>query len=67
MSNEQRLIDEGLLHEDHELADHELNLLDQLTSEEIDALVSVKAKVGGDLLDKGSREESHPPTQGFAF
>lgn len=67
MSNEQTLIDEGLLHEDHELDASELALLNQLTSAEVDALVSVKAKLGGSLLDDGSSGPTHPPTKGFAF
>lgn len=51
MSNFERLQAAGLIEVNHQLTPDEMNSINQLTSAEVDALISVRAKLGDDFFN----------------
>ena len=52
MSNFERLQSAGLIEVNHSLTPEEINSINQLSSAEVDALVSVRAKLGDDFFNR---------------
>ncbi len=52
MSNVDRLQQAGLIQVQHTLTDDETNTINQLSGSEVDALISVRAKLGDDFFTK---------------
>lgn len=60
MSNIEKLQQAGLVEVHHPLSDAEVDSVNQLSSAEIDALISVKAKLGDDFFaHKVPQGDSH--------
>lgn len=52
MTNVERLQQAGLIETEHPLTPDEVNSVNQLSSAEIDALISVRAKLGDDFFKR---------------
>jgi hypothetical protein len=65
MSNVERLAQAGLIHKKEKLADHEKQMVESFSKEEVDALISVKAKIKEDFVKKHAHGDS--PTVGIVF
>ncbi len=52
MSNFERLQSAGLIETEHSLTPEEVNSINQLTTAEVDALISVRAKLGDDFFNR---------------
>lgn len=52
MSNLERLQAAGLIEVNHTLTPDEVNSINQLTPAEVDALISVRAKLGDDFFNR---------------
>lgn len=52
MSNFERLQAAGLIEVNHTLTPDEVNSINQLTPAEVDALISVRAKLGDDFFNR---------------
>lgn len=52
MSNFERLQSAGLVEVQHTLTPDEINSINQLSAAEVDALISVRAKLGGDFFSR---------------
>ncbi|HEX4004875.1 MAG TPA: aroma-sacti cluster domain-containing protein [Acidobacteriaceae bacterium] len=52
MTNIERLQQAGLIEVDHPLTAEEVNSVNQLSSAEVDALISVKAKLGDSFFSR---------------
>lgn len=50
MTNIERLQQAGLVEVDHQLTPDEINSVNQLSSAEVDALISIRAKLGDDFF-----------------
>lgn len=50
MSNVEKLQQAGLVHTEHPLTSEEINSVNQLSPAEVDALISVRAKLGDDFF-----------------
>jgi hypothetical protein len=60
MSNVEKLQQAGLLQTEHQLTDDELQTVNQLSPAEVDALISVKAKLGDDFFKRKVQDgDSH--------
>ncbi len=60
MSNVERLQQAGLIQVHHPLTDAETTSVNQLSSAEVDALISVRAKLGDDFFQRKVKEgDSH--------
>jgi hypothetical protein len=60
MTNFERLEQAGLISPGHEFSRDDLRLLDSLSSEEVTALISVRAKVGENFLRRNTHGDSPP-------
>jgi hypothetical protein len=65
MSNQDRLVQAGLIESGYEFSVEDQSILDSLSTEEVDSLISVKGKVGGDFLTRNT-SGSNPPV-GIVF
>ena len=52
MSNFERLQAAGLIEVEHSLTEDEMNSINQLSTAEVDALISVHAKLGEDFFNR---------------
>ncbi len=52
MTNVEKLQQAGLIHLSHPLTDAEIENVNQLSPAEVDALISVKAKLGDDFFNR---------------
>jgi hypothetical protein len=52
MTNVEKLQAAGLIHLSHALTEAEIENVNQLSAAEVDALISVKAKLGDDFFDR---------------
>lgn len=52
MSNIERLQSAGLIEVEHSLTADEINSINQLSSAEVDALISVRIKLGDDFFNR---------------
>lgn len=52
MTNVERLQQAGLIETEHPLTPDEVNSVNQLSSAEVDALISVRAKLGDDFFKR---------------
>jgi len=52
MTNVERLQQAGLIETDHPLTSDEVNSVNQLSPAEVDALISVRAKLGDDFFKR---------------
>ena len=60
MSNVEKLQQAGLLQTDHQLTDDEMQTVNQLSPAEVDALISVKVKLGDDFFKRKVQDgDSH--------
>ena len=64
MGNIDQLREGGVAHPKHDFTDEEIERLESLSEEEVQALISVKQKLGHDLVTKqhGADDETHPDT-----
>jgi len=61
----QRLVDAGLIRGGHQFSDQDLQLLESLSEDEVEALISVKAKLGEDFFNRNT-DLANPPV-GIVF
>ena len=52
MTNVEKLQQAGLIQTEHPLTDDEIQSVNQLSSAEVDALISVRAKLGDDFFNR---------------
>lgn len=61
----QRLVDAGLLRAGHQFSDQDQQLLESLSEDEVEALISVKMKLGEDFFNRNT-DLAYPPV-GIVF
>ena len=64
-SNIQRLIEAGLIRAGHRFSDQDQRLLESLSEDEVEALISVKIKLGEDFFNRNT-VLAYPPV-GIVF
>ena len=50
----QRLVDAGLIRTGHQFSDQDRQLLESLSEDEVEALISVKTKLGEDFFNRNT-------------
>jgi hypothetical protein len=65
MTNFERLEQAGLIRHGHKFSRDDLRLVESLSSEEVEALISVRAKVGEDFLRRNTSGDV--PAMGIVF
>ena len=57
----------GIVHKNHTMNEHDQKLLNSLSKSEVDALISIKNKLGEDFLRKTTKDGRfpHPDTSAF--
>jgi hypothetical protein len=61
----QRLVDAGLIRAGHQFSDQDRQLLESLSEDEVEALISVKTKLGEDFFNRNT-VLAYPPV-GIVF
>ena len=62
MSKLEKMRAAGLAHPTHEFTDDEKSAIESLTDQELETLISVKQKLGHDLITKKTDDGTHPDT-----
>jgi len=62
MSRLEELRSAGLAHPTHEFSDDEQKLIESLSDDEVKTMISVKKKLGHELITKKTDDETHPDT-----
>ena len=60
-----RLVDAGLIRAGHEFSDEDQKLLESLSEDEVEALISVKTKLGEEFFNRNT-DLAYPPV-GIVF
>ena len=66
MSNRDRLQEAGLIRKGYKFSKHDEDLLESLSEEEVEALINVKRKLGGDFFQRNNPCHKPPPV-GIVF
>jgi hypothetical protein len=61
----ERLKDAGIVHPQHTMSEHDQRLVETLSKEEVEALISVKHKLGDDFVKKTMKEGKFPHPASF--
>ena len=64
-SNMERLQEAGIVHPHHKMSEEDQQLVETLTREEVETLISVKNKLGDNFIRKTAKEGKFPSPESF--
>ena len=63
--NMERLTEAGIVHPQHTMSEQDQQLVEKLSKEEVEALISIRHKLGDDFIKKTAKEGKFPHPASF--